>query len=294
MDNQSLWQFIRAAHIELEAHYEPAIKPLVLESGLGIRSWMVLLAALTFEPEDTTPSHLMVRGPYTSSERYLLWLESAADRDFLTKTDKGSFQLSPRGREATQDFIRLAREAMVVENPLNPGESRVLAELLDRLVKECLSISPPPNTWSITLSSKLMPEIDFRMPFIEQAFSCLSAYRDDAHLAAWQSSGLSAISMETVTVIWRGQANTLDDLTVKLSNRGHPKKVYADAISQLKANDYISGSRKLLRLTEKGKKFRDRVEANTDQYFFKPWDCLTNNEKEQMAVILNDLREGLS
>lgn len=293
MDDQSLWQLIRAAHIELETQYEPAIKPLVDESGLSIRSWMVLLAALTFEPEETTPSHLMVRGPYTSSEMYLMWLENAADHKFLTKSARGSFQLSPRGREATQEFIRLAREAMIAVDPLSPGESKFLAEKLDRLVNECLDTSPPPNTWSISLSNKLMPEIDSYMPFIEQAFSCLSAYRDDAHLAAWRSSGLSAISMETLTVIWRGQASTLDELTDKLSNRGHPKKVYIDALKELKAKEYISGSRKMLRLTEEGKLIRDRVEADTERYFFKPWACLTETEKEKMAVILTDLREGL-
>lgn len=293
MDDQALWQLMRAAWIELEAHYEPAIKPLVAESGLHIRAWMVLLAALTFEPEDTTPSHLMVRGPYTSSERYLMWLESAADQGYLTKTSSGSFRLSADGNEATQEFIHLAREAMVSADPLDADESKDMAEMLDRLVKECLETSPPPNTWSISLSNKLMPPIDSRMPFIEQAFSCLSAYRDDAHLASWQSSGLSATSMETVTVIWRGHASSLDEITEKLSNRGHPKKVYGDALSQLRAKKYVSGSSNMLRLTEKGKLFRDRVEAKTDQYFFKPWACLTKDEKNKMAVILTDLREGL-
>ena len=293
MEDQALWQLMRAAWIEIEAHYEPAIKPLVAESGLNIRAWMVLLAALTFEPEDTTPSHLMVRGPYTSCERYLMWLESAADKGYLTKTSSGSFRLSSRGHEATQEFIRLAREAMVSADPLDLRESKDLAEVLDKLVKECLETSPPPNTWSISLSNKLMPPIDEYMPFIEQAFSCLSAYRDDAHLAAWRSTDLSAISMETLTVIWRSQASSLDEVTDKLSNRGHPKKVYVDALSQSITKKYISGSNRMLRLTEKGKLFRDRVEAKTDQYFFTPWACLTKDEKNKMAVILTDLREGL-
>jgi len=293
MDDQSLWQLMRAAWMKLEAHYEPAIEPLVAESKLNIRSWMVLLAALTFEPEDTTPSHLLVRGPYTSSERYLMLLENAAEQEYLIRNSSGRFQLSPTGRAATQEFIRLAREAMVLADPLDVGESQDLAEMLDRLVNKCFETPSPPNTWSISLSKKLMPPIDPQMPFIEQAISCLAAYRDDAHLASWQSSALSAISMETMTVIWRGQASTLEELTDKLSNRGHPKKVYVDALTQLRTREYVSGSRSVLRLTEYGKLFRDRVEAKTDQYFYTPWSCLSDDQKYKLAVILKNLIEKL-
>jgi hypothetical protein len=293
MDDQSLWQLMRESWMKLEAHYEPAIEPLVAESKLNSRAWMVLLAALTFEPEDTTPSHLLVRGPYTSSERYLMLLENAVDQEYLIRTSGGRFQLSPTGRAATQEFIRLAREAMVMADPLDVGESQDLAEMLDHLVNKCFETPPPPNTWSISLSKKLMPPIDPQMPFIEQAISCLAAYRDDAHLASWQSSGLSAISMETMTVIWRGQASTLEELTDKLSNRGHPKKVYVDALTQLRTREYVSGSRSVLRLTEYGKLFRDRVEAKTDQYFYTPWSCLTDDEKNKLAVILKNLIEKL-
>jgi hypothetical protein len=222
-----------------------------------------------------------------------MWLENAADQEYLIRTSGGRFQLSPTGRAATQEFIRLAREAMVLADPFDVGDSQDLAEMLDKLVNKCLETPPPPNTWSISLSKKLMPPSDPQMPFIEQAISCLAAYRDDAHLASWQSSGLSAISMETMTVIWRGQASTLEELTDKLSNRGHPKKVYVDALTQLRTSEYISGSRSVLRLTENGKLFRDRVEAKTDQYFYTPWSCLTDDQKNKLAVILKDLIERL-
>jgi hypothetical protein len=46
-------------------------------------------------------------------------------------------------------------------------------------------------------------------------------------------------------------------------------------------------------LTENGKLFRDRVEAKTDQYFYTPWSCLTDDQKNKLAVILKDLIERL-
>jgi hypothetical protein len=289
MDNQSLWNLIRDSWINIDASFKPAIKPLVAKSELNIHELMLLLAVLTFEPEDTTPSHLMVRGPYTSSDQYLTRLEHTAEKGYLVNVSEGSFRLSPEGREAVQEFIKIARDAMVSAELLPTQEALILAEMLERLVKNCLDTPPPPNPWSITLSNKLMPAIDPPMPFIEQAISCLSAYRDDAHLASWQSSGLSAIALESMTLIWRGQVSTLDEFTEKLSFRGHPEKVYIDALAELRACSYLSGYRNALHLTEEGKLFRDRVEAKTDQYFFTPWTSLSEADKSKMAEILNKM-----
>ena len=289
MDDQSLWKLMREFWIKIEASFDPAMKDIVEKSELDIREWMLLIAALTFEPEDTTPSHLMVRGPYTSSEQFLTRLEHATENGYLVNVSNGSYRLSDNGKEAVLELIKIAREAMTAADLLPLSEAQTLAELLERLVKKSLDTPRPPNTWSIALSYKLMPSIDTAMPFIEQALTCLSAYRDDAHLASWRSSGLSASALECITLIWRGQVGTLNEITEKLSFRGHPDKVYIDALAELRARSYISGYRNALRLTDEGKSFRDGVEALTDQYFFAPWTCLTEGEKTHLAQILSSV-----
>lgn len=293
MDDRSLWKLMHSFWIKFEAHYDPAIQNIVSDSEMNMREWMMLLAALTFEPEETTPSHLMVRGPYTSSEQYLQLLENIASAGYLQNISNGRFQLNSKGREAIMNFIEVAREAMVLADPLHSADSQSVAGLFERLVKECLNTPPPPNTWSITLSNKLMPSIDPPMPFIEQSLSCLMAYRDDAHLASWRTSGLSATAMESLTLIWRDQVHKLDQLTRKLSFRGHPEKVYMDSLAELRSKGYISGVRNVLRITDDGKLFRDQVEATTDQYFFKPWSCLTKSEKGWLGEKLSLMGEAL-
>lgn len=286
MDDHLLWNLIRETWIKIEASFDPAIKPLVADSELNMREWMLLIAALTFEPEDTTPSHLLVRGPYTSSVQYLTRLENAAEKGYLENKSNNHFRLTEKGRDEVTNFIKVAREAMVAASLLEDPDAYKLADLLECLVSNSLENPPPPNTWSIKLSYKLMPAKEQAMPFIEQAISCLSAYRDDAHLASWQSSGLSAIALECLTLIWRGEVSSINQLTEKLSFRGHPDKIYYDALAELRAHEYISGFQNVLRVTEEGKLFRDRVEASTDQYFFAPWTCLNADDKEQMAEIL--------
>lgn len=293
MDDKALWELMQNARIKLEVSYRSALEQLVSETNLSNREGMMLLAALTFEPEGITPSHLLVRGPYTSSEQYINWLNHAAGLGyFLTMVD-GEFHLTSKGRNITLEYIKSARDAMVSVDPLPLSDSERLAELFERLVLKCLETQPPPDRWSIRLSFKLMPDSDPPMPFIEQALSCLSAYRDDAHLAAWQSSSLSATALETLSLIWRGQVNSLDEIIERLSFRGHPKKVYVNAVDELIARGFVSGNRKLLRLTDEGKLFRDQVEATTDQYFYLPWSCLTRSEKEDISGLLNRLCNGL-
>jgi hypothetical protein len=289
MDDQTLWKRLREAWIRIQKRYDPAIKKLVSKSSLSLREWMLIIAALTFEPEDTTPSHLIVRGPYTSSDRYLAGLENAAEVGYLTKVDDGRYRLSNDGRAAVEEFIEVAREAMTSTKQLPDQELSVLAQLLNRLVNNCLETPPPPDTWSIVLSNKLMPPINPPMPFIEQAISCLSAYRDDAHLASWCSSGLSANAMESLTLIWRGQVNTFQELTQKVDFRGHPDSVYLDALVELREREYLEGSRNHLRITSQGEQFRDQVEEKTDQYFFLSWASLSEIEKDQIANILRKI-----
>jgi hypothetical protein len=244
MDSRNLWQLIREAWSKLESRYGAAINVMVSESGMDMREWMILIAVLTFEPEDATPSHFMVRGPYTSSDRYLSRLGTAADQGYLEQINPGRFRLSAQGREATAEFIRIARDSMASVDPLSSSKSQM--------------------------------------------------YRDDAHLAAWQSSGLSAIALESLTMIWRGQVGTLDELTDKLYFRGHPQSVYIDALNELRARSYISGFRNALRITNQGCHFRDQVEMKTEEYFFAPWDCLSGADMEKMADLLTEMRDGLN
>jgi hypothetical protein len=63
-----LWQLANEAWNALGDHFEPVIEREGLEFGLGLQAWGLLLAVLTFEPEEVTPAHLMVRNPYTSAE----------------------------------------------------------------------------------------------------------------------------------------------------------------------------------------------------------------------------------
>jgi hypothetical protein len=49
-----------------------------------------------------------------------------------------------------------------------------------------------------------------------------------------------------------------------------------------------------LRLTPDGQSLRDKIEHDTDQFFFAPWKCLSNSNRQDLDRILNRLWKGLS
>jgi len=292
MDDHELWELTQDAWAALDAHLEPIIERLSAESGVDHAAWGLLLAALTFEPETTTPAHLQMRGPYTAAEGYRTRLAAAGEKGHLTEVARDEYRLTDAGHAATRRFIEELRAGMADVDPLPPVDSQRLAGLFDRLVQSSLNTPPPPDTWCISLSYKLMPAAHLPLPYTEQAISCLAGYRDDAHLAAWQPSGLSATALESLTFLWRGEADSLDAVCEKLAHRGHPRQVYAGALAELRERGFVAGPDSAPQVTEAGQTFRDQVEADTDRYFFAPWTCLDEAEKAELAGLLTRLRDG--
>ena len=293
MENLALWHLMRDAWRAINPHFETAIQEVMSESRLEPRSWGLLLAAQNFEPEEVTPGHLLVRSPYTSAENYLYQLKSITSAGYMAEVNPGKFRLTATGRQAVMRFIDKARFAMTQADPLPPADSSRVAILLEKLVDGCLKHPAPPDTWSIRLSYQIMPEKDPPLPFIEQAFTCLDAYREDAHLAAWRESNLSATTFEALTVLWYGEASSLNGIVRKLARRGHDPKIYSVALSDLRHNGYIAGARTALRLTPAGQEFRDQVEAETNELFFRAWKVLSEVEKVELTDLITRLRDGL-
>jgi len=199
-------------------------------------------------------------------------------------------------------LVSIRDDGSIRHNGKRPGYLYVICEKVRPGDVEPVSRSTmgPGQEWSIKrpLKVALATHTEVRppspsLPYIEQAISCLVGYRDDAHLAAWQPSGLSATALETLTFLWRGEADSLDTVCERLAHRGHPRRVYAEALAELRERGFIEGSEDAPRLTEAGRAFRDRVEADTDRYFFAPWVCLDDAEKVELADLLTRLRDGL-
>ena len=294
MNDLTIWELLKEAWGRLRQHFEPVMERAGREMKLDPRTWGLMMAVKSLEPEDTTPAHLVVRSPYTAVESYQNRLETASSDGFLVEVDEGKYQLSEIGRASLDELITLARSAMVKADPLPQPNSNLLAELLDRIIQSSLTTPPPPDKWSINLSCKLLPSPQPALPYIEQEFTALAAYRDDAHLSAWQISGLSATALETLTLLWRGEVDSLESLCKHLERRGHSCHVYQDGFEELRRHGYLQGPEHAPWLTGAGRVFRNQVEDDTNGYFFASWVCLGEKDRKALVDLLTDLKIGLS
>ena len=286
--NPAIWEELNVAWQKIKAVYRPAISSELSESKISLSDWGLLLAVLKFEPEETTPGHLMIRNPFTAAEVYLERLEELTGAGYLSKTLAGKFVLTNKGRELTERLIINARNAMDGIT-LNPDEKVAgILNSLDRLLQTSLEAPSPPNKWSIGLSYKLMPPADRPIPYIEQTITCIAAYYDDSYLAAWRKSRLSATALDTLTLFWRGEANSYDSLCDRLAQRGHSCDVYAGIVDDLRALEYIKGSNDDLWITPTGRLVRNQIEDDTDNYFFYPWKVLQDDEKTSLFRLLQE------
>jgi hypothetical protein len=183
---------------------------------------------------------------------------------------------------------------MVEVDPLSQTDSQRLATLIDRLVHESINTPPPPIAWAIRLNYNLMPADRPEMPFIEQGFTCLSAYREDSQLASWISSGLSATALEMLALLWRCEVDSLDAICDRLAHRGHNCEVYFAVLNDLRDRGFVNGTEDSLYISAMGRLFCNQVEEETDRYFFAPWSCLREDDKVELAELLRSLKDSLS
>ena len=294
MEAAQLWELTRQVWTAIIGVYDPVFDRYLERNWLEPWSVGLLLATLTFEPEAATAARLSVRGPYTSDEVYRTRLADLAGRGYLAEAEPGAYRLSQQGRSELDAAMQDGYQAMTAADPLDWKDGQQLVDMLLRLVRACLEAPPPPDTWSISLSYKLMPVAELRLPLIEQAITCLSSYRDDAHLAAWRPSNLSPTALESLTLLWREQAASLSELFERLASRGRPQVEYARAIEELRGRGYLTGPDKALRLTPAGQAFRQQVEQDTDRMFYAPWECLNAADRQRMAALLEQLQTGLA
>jgi len=253
----------------------------------------LLFTAVTFDPQPISPTLLQKRIPYTNASFYLEGLEYARDNHLMEQTDSGEFKLTADTRQLTLELLADIRKLFADADPLAENDSRRLGHLLGKLAQALAENPPSPEYLSTQRSYAIMPGLEPPLPYIEQAISCLNAYRDDSHLATWQPSGISATALEALTFIWRGDVDSLDSLCEKLPFRNHPKETYAAALEELRRLGYLEGSDEAPVVTPKGKAFREQVERDTDEIFFKHWTVLTQEEIDEIGELLTRLDEGL-
>jgi hypothetical protein len=289
MQNTSLWSELHTLIRRLGQTFVPAMNKAAKDAGLS-EPYGWLLAALVFDPEPVSAALLRRRYPYTSPRAFSRMLHQGAEQGFLVETGgvRGEFGLTAQGRQAAGCILEAAYAKMASLEPLLPAELERLSQLLHLLVMACLSAPEPPWKWSLLLSRRLhQGETGSLTVLVDQYLSDLGAYRDDAHLSSWQHHEIEGNAWEALTVIWRKQASTLDDIVRLLKVRGWTRGEHRKALDGLiQCGWLLEDDEGTYSLTDLGLEVRTAAESATEQAFYVPFACLSAQELDDLRGLV--------
>lgn len=272
---------------------KPAPVLLQLRAGLAESPGWFLVQASEFAPEPLTAELLRVRDIYASERIVAALLELMAGEGWLERNAAGHYALAEPGREllATR---RASRAAALAETTLlPPAELARLRALLEKLIDASLSSPSPPGTWCLAHSRRRAPAPEAPpLMHLLQFFDDINAFRDDAHMAAWQHFGLAGYAWEAFALLCGGAAHTAAQVFEQLQHRGYSRAEYGAALNQLAERGWLEHTGDSYQPTETGRAAHSSAERLTDLYFYRPWEVLSSSEENELHALLCRLRDS--
>ena len=214
-------------------------------------------------PEDVQNS------AYRTTDEPLRAPFAAAESAGLVTWHDGRWSLTDTGRRALDGFRRAIDEHFAGLAPIDPQELARLAHLLDDALAACVAAADPRTREHTPRAARYRwQEPSSAFARLDAAIYGLWQVRDDCHVQAWRDADLSGPEVDVLSRIWRHEAATEDELAAKMTTQT-PADVRASARQLRDAGLVTEGSG--LALTPAGTAVRERIEAETDRYFFAPW-----------------------
>ena len=289
-----LYHAIEAACFALSPILKPVVEKQSSAFGLTAQEMVLLFVAPIFEPECVSASLLNRRSPYTSPDLYRKALENLANGGMLSSRDGVGFCVTEQGLETIRKVNQSLHETMAGIQPLPITRMMDLASRLKDLADACLETPEPPGNWCIKHARRLDPGRKApMMARVNQFLEELIAFRDDAHLAAWQGYEENGHAREVLTYLWVEKQAVLGIIHQSLSYRGFSLEDTLSAASELIRKGWVSREGDLLRITPFGREIRRTIEATTDRYYFTPLICFSTSDLEQTEELIKEFRKGM-
>lgn len=259
----------------------------------------MLMNAAGREPEALTVADLNRRTPYTTIETQSQPLAHAASKGYLVESPPGEYRMTAEGKAALQRLVsafyqRLGELEAALAPAISIDDLAHTANDLRRLADACRTTSI--DTWGAQMSHGLAPKKPAAaLAHIDQAIDDLNAFRDDAHIAAWQPYGISANAWELFTFLWRGEVKNAAEFAEKAERRGHSLAVHQAALAELIDRGWVQAADdEAYALTSAGRAVRESAEAETERNYYSPWAVFDQKQLADLRDRLTQLKAGLA
>jgi predicted transcriptional regulator len=283
----------------MSAHTEPAFTQFYEETdGLENGDMFFIQLAYGFDPEPITPKHFIRRSPYGNPARYKKQIKEAAKRGWLEDVGEGQYILTDKGRKTAERFFALNENLLTEQESLPEDKIKRITVLLRKIAAQARALPEPAEKWKWGLSwgtrfdrgDSSPPIMQLRRPLID-----LFAYREDAHIAAWQPYKVSGQVWEVLTYVWRGEAGTAAELAEQLSEyRNYDEAAYAAALKELSGRGWLAKEDGKYVITEEGKRVRQEAEETTDRYFYAAWSALDEAKTKELKGLMKELAQAVA
>jgi DNA-binding MarR family transcriptional regulator len=275
----------------LSATYGDAMAAAIEQGGMVGPDWGWLFVVQGAEPRATFDRLAQLR-PYAARETLVTQLAGAVGRGLLSLGGNGEYQLTEAGRQALRQSFAAVHAALAGYNRVPEPELQRAVELLERVVHASVAALEPAAKPTLLTSRRTDPGSGAAPAArIDQYLTDLLHYRDDTHMAAWQPSGASGPAWEILTLIWRGEAQTVEELQARLERRGHTAEAYSQYLHGLIGRGWVAERAGRFELTDAGRALREQAEETTNRLFYGPWACLSAGELEELRGLLVHLRD---
>ena len=262
-----------------------------IEEANAFNVWNILLVARGVEPTPLTFDNYQAVNPYIAQTRLVEQMSQAVENGFLIENKAGTYHVAEKGYAVLDAFFSAAQNGLLTAPTLPTAEMNRLAQLLQGIVQATESAPKPLQKLSLAASRWTDPLNGAPAVLkVDQYLTDLQRFRDDAHNAAWQPTGVSGQEWETFTFVWKGDANTAAQLAEKLPRRGFSEDDYAQALNQLARRNWLSQEGDQYQLTPEGKSMRENVEEETDRLFYVGWHVLNNEDLHTLNHLFEDYK----
>ncbi|HEY8757196.1 MAG TPA: hypothetical protein VIN74_01735 [Candidatus Limnocylindria bacterium] len=236
--------------------------------GLDRPSYFFAMDIATQDPRGARPQDIG-NSAYRTTDDALRTTAAAGESAGLISWADGRWSLTARGTSAVSELRRAIDAHYASQVPIAKDELDRLAALLDAAYQAAATSTEPVTREHTPRAARYRwQEPSSPMARLDAAIYGLWQVRDDCHVQAWRDAGLTGPALDVLTRVWKGEAATEAELIAKIATQ-RPDDVRA-AIQQLRSAGHLAAG-PAPELTPKGTATRERIEAETDRYFFAPW-----------------------
>lgn len=271
----------------------PVLPSFQRDTGLRRSSLLLLRAVAGGPPEGSATAQLRPGAPYATRDNHLSDLDDARDRGYLRQEGAGRWRLSDIGMAVVVQLEQGMADYLATLRPLPDKELAALVSTLT-IIARCMDEALGGSGGRLASGRRLarLALNDAPMVLLERAARELSLARNDAHQSAWRAAWFNGPSIDILTRLWYGDAESRMALESLLTSR-HEPTVVCELVDELIEQGYVEARGNDLTPTRAGYLIRETIEAETDRLYFMHWPELTDSEVTRLHAGLRALIAAL-